>query len=102
MNRSNSLPVRWTLHKVNTLPWLKTRSKPIPHSSSATFDQDHTIKNSHNNPVSIINIDHHNRNYETGRATYHGTHHAPRTKETKESLIHSGLLNELENFPLIM
>ena len=67
------------LHKVNTMPWFKASSK-------STFGQEKPIDlHARNKPVSIINIDHHNRNYKTGRATYHGNH-SQKTKETKDRL----------------
>ena len=69
------------LHKVNTLPWFKATTK-------STFGQDKpmvTLKQTQNKPVSIIHIDRHNRNYKTGRATYHGSL-TQKVKETKERL----------------
>ena len=71
------------LHKVNTLPWFKSSSK-------STLGQDKSVeplKQTRKKPVSIINIDHHNRNYKTGRATYHGNQ-SQKIKETKDSLSH--------------
>ena len=71
----------FNLHKVNTLPWFKSSSK-------STFGQDKPVeplKKTRKKPVSIINIDHHNRNYKTGRTTNHGNQ-SQKIKEAKESL----------------
>ena len=69
------------LHKVNTLPWFKSSSKSILGQDKPVV----SLKSTRNKPVSIINIDNHNRNYKTGRTTYHGNK-SQKIKETKECL----------------